>query len=139
MTDALPPKAATWLRQARHDLDMAGVAEDHGSHDWAAHGAQQAAEKALKALVLAAGQAPDLTHDLLRLVRVAQSLDLLPADAALGELGELTTLNIVSRYPTGDSLSAPFELISRRQAGRALETARAVLAAVESALEADDE
>ncbi|WP_343869506.1 HEPN domain-containing protein [Caenispirillum bisanense] len=139
MSAPLTGKAAAWLRQARHDLDHAAVACGHAAWDWAAYAAQQAAEKALKALVLAAGERPEFTHDLLVLARQARALGLLDAGADLGDLGELTAFNTLSRYPTGDALSAPYEMLSKAQADRAVATAQAVLAAVTAVLGAGDE
>ena len=44
-----------WLRQADADLRLAGHARDGAAHDWACFAAQQAAEKALKAVLMSRG------------------------------------------------------------------------------------
>ena len=47
-----------WLRQAHSDLAMAAYASEGGFHAQACYQCCQAAEKALKALLLALGQEP---------------------------------------------------------------------------------
>jgi len=44
-------RSAEWLKQAERDLAAAEVSATAGHHNWAAFQAQQAAEKAVKALV----------------------------------------------------------------------------------------
>lgn len=45
-------RARDWLYQAERDLEMAEVARGVSRHEWACFAAQQAAEKAVKALYL---------------------------------------------------------------------------------------
>lgn len=84
--------AAEDLLAARHNLGDAEVAPR-----MACGLAHQAAEKAIKALVVAANIDPPKSHDLLRLVRM------LSADAARSfldvDLQELTRWAIEGRYP----------------------------------------
>lgn len=54
-------RAGDWLRQAERDLEHAADAEPAGRHEWACVAAQQAAEKAVKALHLHLGQDPRST------------------------------------------------------------------------------
>ena len=49
-------RAPDWIRQARKDYDQALRSREHGAHEWACFAAQQAAEKAAKALHLSLGQ-----------------------------------------------------------------------------------
>ncbi|GGM97869.1 hypothetical protein GCM10007092_09440 [Thermus composti] len=49
-------RARDWLLQAEKDLEMAEIAKGAGRHEWACFAAQQAAEKAVKALHLHLGQ-----------------------------------------------------------------------------------
>ncbi len=103
MTAAMPPDlAAWWLRAALGDLaaaralvDVAGVPRRQ-----AAHLAQQAAEKALKATIALQGTEPPLKHDLLFL------LDRSPGDARLRDIGvdlvALSGAQTAARYPQLD-------------------------------------
>jgi HEPN domain-containing protein len=48
-----------WLRQAQRDLEHARRSQEAGDYEWACFAAQQAAEKALKALHLALDSYPE--------------------------------------------------------------------------------
>lgn len=52
----MPNRAHDWLNQAKQDLEQAQDSRTAGRHEWACFAAQQAAEKAVKALHLARGQ-----------------------------------------------------------------------------------
>ena len=60
-------RSRDWFRQALHDLAHARNAAGTGYHDWACFAAQQAAEKALKALAGRLG-AEAWGHSLLTMV-----------------------------------------------------------------------
>ncbi len=102
MTEAEQP-ARAWLERARDDLWAAGTAaEAEPAHPWlAVYHAQQAAEKALKALVVHETGAPAVpTHDLsvlLDRLRAAGTAlpDLEPAASVL------TPYAVEPRYPGG--------------------------------------
>lgn len=49
-------RAADWFRQSQRDLEQAEDSRRAGRHEWACFAAQQAAEKAVKALHLPLGQ-----------------------------------------------------------------------------------
>jgi HEPN domain-containing protein len=49
-------RASDWFAQAVRDLEQARESEQAERHEWACFAAQQAAEKAVKALHLARGQ-----------------------------------------------------------------------------------
>ena len=49
-------RARDWFNQARHDPDQAQDSRLAGRHEWACFAAEQAAEKAVKALHLHRGQ-----------------------------------------------------------------------------------
>ena len=52
----MPNRAKDWLAQAERDLEQARSSQNEGRHEWACFAAQQAAEKAVKALHLSLGQ-----------------------------------------------------------------------------------
>jgi HEPN domain-containing protein len=52
----MPNRAADWLAQAKRDLEQARSSQREERHEWACFAAQQAAEKAVKALHLSLGQ-----------------------------------------------------------------------------------
>ncbi len=119
------PEAEMWLRQAERDLVKAE--NDLRTEDWdgAAFWSQQAAEKALKALLLDAGY-PARGHNLLALadaVRRELGLDVSPI---LGDLRELTIHYTVARYPNAAN-AVPYEVYDEAKARELVERARRVV------------
>ncbi len=52
----MPNRSGDWLAQAGRDLEQARSSQREGRHEWACFAAEQAAEKAVKALHLALDQ-----------------------------------------------------------------------------------
>ncbi len=120
------PRPTAWLQQALDDLAMAELATTHGFHAHACFHASQAAEKALKSLLIEVGIAPPRTHVLpaLFLELAAAGIDVDPlASLRLNLLSRMATS---SRYPEDDT--PPQQLFDARDAEEALAVARAVLA-----------
>jgi len=89
---------ADWLRYARSDLELARVVRpDEVLFEGLCFHAQQAAEKALKAVLIAKGVPPPKTHNIRTL------LDLLPqeviAPQEIEDAVSLTDYAVTSRYP----------------------------------------
>ena len=100
-------RAGDWLKQAARDLEQVEDSRRAGRHEWACFAAQQAAEKAVKALHLHAGQEA-WGHV------VAMLLGELPQDhhpsSNLIEKGRiLDNFYIPFRYPNSHPQGAPFE------------------------------
>ena len=91
----MPNRAKDWLLQAEHDLKHAGHAREVGDHDWACFAAQQAAEKAVKALHQAHGQEA-WGHSVLRLLTDAP---VAPPEALIEQARTLDTFYVPARYP----------------------------------------
>ena len=120
-------EAQRWLTLARHDLAAASRLKEEGHPPWLIRfHAQQAAEKALKAAVIASGSTAARTHDLEALVAV------LPHDwkarQSGADLQDLTHAAVEERYPD------VAETLTAADAERGLGDARAVVEAVESDL-----
>jgi len=122
-------EARRWLGQAENDLAFARHAIDGAFFHQACFVAQQAAEKALKAVHFADGARTVLGHSLVGLLA-----RLLPVHAALEPLrdsvAELDLFYVPTRYPNGLVEGMPYEVFTRTQAERALTAAEGVLAAV---------
>ncbi len=93
-----PGSPADWLRYARSDLELARVVRpDEVLFEGLCFHAQQAAEKALKAVLIAKGVPPPKTHNIRTL------LDLLPqeviAPQEIEDAASLTDYAVTSRYP----------------------------------------
>lgn len=114
-----------WLRQAHSDLAMAAYANEGGFHAQACYHCSQAAEKALKAVLLALDQEPERTHSIERLLSALELLGIATAPLRQLPLKPLQRMTTASRYPDGDE--APVDLFDERDGALALEVARAVV------------
>jgi HEPN domain-containing protein len=102
--------------------------------NWACFQAQQAGEKALKALLYRHGRTSVMTHSLRRLVReceaVAKGATELDDDAVL-----LDQFYIPTRYPNGlDEDLPPSQYYVEKDAQRCLSSARSILDFVQGSL-----
>ena len=118
-------RSEAWLRQANSDLQAARCTAQEGFQSQACYLAGQAAEKALKALLVAAGITPPHSHSLERLVEVLQSEGLRLDGLRELRLKPLTRMNSETRYPQGDE--APADLFDNRDSDLALATAETVV------------
>ena len=114
--------SAAWLRYARSDLDLA-AADPWGGVllETLAYHAQQAAEKALKAVLLhATRETPPRTHDVVLLCDLAREAGHAPpVDAVAAQ--RLTGYAVLTRYP------ADLGEIDAAERGRAVADARGVV------------
>jgi HEPN domain-containing protein len=101
MPDETRPEAESWLQRARDDLGAAGklLSGDDPFPATAAYHCQQAAEKALKAVMAGTGDPIPKTHDLRVLIERCMRID--PALIGLQDAcDELTPYATEFRYPT---------------------------------------
>jgi len=122
-----------WLSKARTDLALATIVLEKGPDmdAWVCcFHAQQAAEKALKAVLVALGREPPHTHDLGALS--ALMADDLAIDVAGEDLGDLTTYATGARYDLDAGTEA--EDPTWDDAERAVVTAGRIHSAVRSHL-----
>ena len=128
--------ATAWLRQAERDLIHARRSAAQKDPEWACYAAQQAAEKALKAVLIDLGTRPPPIHDLIVLARLITDQDALDGATmdGFGDLAALTEFNVTARYPLGDGLMAPGDAITPGRADAALATADRVMAFARTAL-----
>lgn len=125
-------RSPDWMAQARHDLEHARAAAEAGCFEWTCFAAQQAAEKAVKALHARCGRRA-------KGFVVARLLTDLPdgvrPDPDLIDAGRvLDTFYIPTRYPDSHADGPPFEHYGRWQGEEALRRASDVLAFVAEAL-----
>ncbi len=125
-------RLSAWLRQAHSDLAMAAYASEGGFHAQACYQCSQAAEKALKAVMLALDQEPLRTHSIERLLNALEALGIETAPLRQLPLKPLQRMNTASRYPDGDE--APMDLFDERDAALALQVAQAVVRFVDQQL-----
>jgi HEPN domain-containing protein len=118
-------RSADWMRQADADLRHARNALAAGDYEWSAFAAQQAAEKATKALFQS-----------LHLDAWGHTLSVLLAslpEAARPEAGLIDLAKaldkhyIPTRYPNGFERGAPTDFYTRGEADQAIRHAEAIL------------
>jgi HEPN domain-containing protein len=120
-------RSGDWLRQGEADLRHARHALTAGDHDWACFAAHQAAEKAVKAVVLARG-AEAWGHSVTRLLAMLHE----DGDAGAGALLDAARLldrhYIPTRYPDNLPDGAPTDFYRPADAEEAIRAAEAIVA-----------
>jgi len=114
-----------WWEQARRDLAHAQHATVDGDHEWSAFAAQQAAEKALKALIQAFSGEP-WGHLTSALVEALPSAAAAPP-AILDAARRLDKHYIPARYPNGFAAGYPGKLYTAGEAEQAIADANTIL------------
>ena len=109
-------RAQDWFAQSKRDLEQARSSQAEGRHEWACFAAQQAAEKAAKALHLSLGQEAwgHVISRLLSELPVAVSQDL------IGKGMVLDNFYLPTRYANGHPEGAPFEHYGNIQSDEAI-------------------
>jgi|SRR3989304_2650191 len=116
-------RARDWFRQAERDLELASASQRDGWHEWACFIAQQAAEKAVKALYLSKGQEA-WGHAVARLLAELP----LTVSGDLVEKGKvLDNFYVATRYANGHPEGAPFEHYGPLQSAEAIAHARQII------------
>ena len=123
-------RSSDWLNQAARDLEQAEDSRRAGRHEWACFAAQQAAEKAAKALHLHLGQ-DARGHVVAKLLRELPAAVSVPA--GLVEKAQLLdNFYIPPRYPNSHPEGSPFEHYGPLQSEEAIKYAREILEFVRS-------
>ena len=125
-------RAGDWFRQAERDLEQARDSARAGRHEWDCFAAQQAAEKAVKALHLHLGQEA-WGH------AVRELLEELPGAADVSEelLDQARVLDafyIPARHPNGHPAGAPADHYGKLQSGDAIRHGSAIIEFVRARL-----
>jgi HEPN domain-containing protein len=118
-------RSADWLKQAERDLLAAKDSSAAGHHEWAAFQSQQAAEKAVKALVqFLHGSARG--HSITDILRHSETKVDVPADV-LDAARDLDQVYITARYPNGFVSGAPSDYFTETTSKRLIERAQTIL------------
>ncbi|MEM2909794.1 MAG: HEPN domain-containing protein [Nitrososphaerota archaeon] len=113
-----------WLDSSEADLKHAKKSLEIGDYSWACFAAQQAAEKALKALVIhVIGEYPR-GHDLVKLYRMIK--EVVKLKVSEGGLARLSAYYTQARYPNA-GIERPHEELSKELAIEAIEVAEVVV------------
>jgi HEPN domain-containing protein len=127
-------EAGRWFRQAQADLEVVRTLQAAKHHAAACFYAQQAAEKALKAVLFSQGSRMVLAHSVRELARQCQQHE--PAFAEVAdEAALLDQFYIPTRYPNGlPSPAIPSESYTATQSEMAQAVAARAVRAVENYL-----
>jgi len=133
-------EALRWLRTGEDDLDAAIVLRKNKKFPHACFHAQQAAEKALKAVWYYADADP-WGHSIRKLIEDLENVDLSLYDRLKSLLRAGTVLDrfyIPTRYPNGLPELTPGEAYLDEDAEECIQRATEILAAVKSILPSND-
>ena len=115
------------MRQADGDLEHAELSAREGDFEWACFAAQQAAEKAVKALYLSRHGDP-WGHSLLALLQHLPEEILVDAGSNLLDSARaLDKQYIPTRYPNGFAMGAPLDYFTERDAIESITHAKSIL------------
>jgi HEPN domain-containing protein len=125
-------RSKDWLNQAQRDIAQADASLRDGFYEWACFAAQQAADKAVKALIQSVGgEAWD--HS------VASLMDTLPDNVRPSDLREealeLDQAYIPSRYPNVHPAGFPGSTYTRKMAERLIGYARRIVTYCQEAVQ----
>lgn len=117
-------RASDWLAQAERDLSRAGIDIQHEYWEWACFTSQQAAEKAVKALLMSRGDTA-WGHAITPMLR---SLEEIAVPAAMIERAQLLDAHYIpTRYPNGFAEGKPADYYNEAKAREAVDAATAII------------
>lgn len=135
MVNQAKHNAKIWLKQAGYDLEAAELSTRNQFNEWACFQAEQAAEKALKALIVSAGKPAPRIHKLSALVGVAKKY-VPKMRRQYIHISMLQAFTFIARYPflLPGEYDAPHNYITEKEALQCIEEAREVIKVAESLL-----
>lgn len=118
-------RSQDWINQARRDLEVAGRLAGDGSFEWACFVSQQAAEKAVKA-VLQKLNAVAWGHSVHQLIQVVSQHKAVEPDLVKCA-ARLDRYYVPTRYPDSFGSGSPYEHFAEADAEDAILCGRRVL------------
>jgi HEPN domain-containing protein len=126
----MKPSPDAGLRQAEHDLEIAGKHQERGDFSDACFMSEQASQKALKGFLISHGRRSVPIHSVAHLIEESSRIDKdFSMHINLGRL--LDQYYIPTRYP--DALAppaVPFESYTKEQGDKAVQGAKAIVSLV---------
>ncbi len=121
----------TWLKQSKYDLAAAFLSLENEYFEWAVYQAEQAVEKALKAVIVHAGQRPPKIHKLSILFGFCNQINSEFKNTKFN-FKHVEAFTFISRYPflIPDGNKTPHELITEKDAGKSLSEASEILLSI---------
>ena len=121
----MPSRYMDWLKQAKKDLKHAKNCVVNEDYEWACFSAQQASEKAVKAVYQKIG-AYAWGHSIYALLENLP-LEFQPDNSLKDKGKELDKHYIPSRYPNSYPEGAPYEYYTKNEAERSIKYAEQIL------------
>ena len=121
----MPDRSRDWYNQSLRDLEQAIDSQKSGRHEWACFAAQQAAEKAVKALHLLCRQKAWGRVVSRLLCELPESISV--PELLIEKARVLDNYYIPARYPNGHPEGAPFEHYGRLQSSEAIQYASEII------------
>ena len=118
-------RTGDWFRQAEKDLQHARKSVDGSDFEWACFAAQQAGEKAVKALYQSI-HVDSIGHSVSRMIQDLPD-GLKPTQELVEYAKELDKHYIPSRYPNSHPEGAPLDYYTEHEARRAVKGAEEIL------------
>lgn len=117
-----------WLKQAKFDISAAFLSMENEYFEWAVYQAEQAVEKALKAVLVHAGQKPPKIHKLGILFGFCNQVNKEFRNTKFN-FKHVESFTFISRYPflIPDAFKTPHELITEKDANKSITEASEVL------------
>ncbi len=127
-------EARRWLSEARWDLETARILHDRGRYNAACFYAHQAAEMAVKALLISRNESP-WGHGVRALLERYSEISGEDVSHLLPHARELDRHYIPSRYPNAHPYGTPHEAYDEPTSMRAIESAELILDYVKDRLD----
>lgn len=121
----MPERSEDWVKQAVRDSKTAEEMAKSGSYEWSCFAAQQAAEKAVKA-VFQKLNAAAWGHSVLDLMKILSKKTTVSEDL-LNCARTLDRYYLPTRYPNSFESGSPYEYFTRKDAEDALVYSRRII------------
>ncbi|OGL46969.1 MAG: DNA-binding protein [Candidatus Schekmanbacteria bacterium RBG_13_48_7] len=119
-------RSKDWLWQAERDLNHAKNSKTAGDYEWACFAAQQAAEKAIKA-VFQAHHMEGWGHVLIKLMEELKQVVSHVSEELMEASRNLDKFYIPTRYPNGFAAGAPGQFYSEKDSNEAIHYASIII------------
>jgi len=121
----MPDRSKDWLAQAKRDLNHAVNARKDKDFEWSCFSAQQAAEKAVKAVFLSL-HGEGWGHSVYALLKALA--DKVKVPAKLLEAAKILDKHYIpTRYPNGFERGIPADYYTEKEAKEAIKNAREII------------
>jgi len=140
MTPTFKKRYRAWIKQASYDLAAAKISLQHEFYEWTTYQAEQTVEKALKSVIVHAGERPPKIHKLSVLFGFCNSVNPRFKKTKF-DFNHVEAFAFISRYPflLPGKDKAPHEQITKENAKESIAEAEIILNQIKGILKSDIE